>query len=197
VRLSGVASPDGHWLFSMYVREDGGPFVHALSLDGPFAFCLDLPGHGYLSDPAEKQWSLVMNRNGTRVYAVNGATGTIAEIDISNQYQPQVTRTVKIATAGSAGAGSGGSVISLDGKTLVTATGSGIVWVDTAHLTAGTRSLTDWHVSSLGLNPAGRTLYAVRDSGAIAEIAMSSGEVTAKFDPAEGQPLALMRVAAT
>ena len=197
VRLSGVASPDGHWLFSMYVREDGGPFVHALSLDGPFAFCLDLPGHGYLSDPAEKQWSLVMNRNGTRVYAVNGATGTIAEIDISNQYQPQVTRTVKIATVGSAGAVSGGSVISLDGRTLVTATGSGIVWVDTARLTAGTRSLTDWHVSSLGLNPAGRTLYAVRDSGAIAEIAMSSGEVTARFDPGEGQPLALMRVAST
>ncbi|TMG67434.1 MAG: hypothetical protein E6H86_05440, partial [Chloroflexi bacterium] len=62
--------------------------------------------------------------------------------------------------------------------------------MDTARLTAGTRSLTDWHVSSLGLNPAGRTLYAVRDSGAIAEIAMSSGEVTARFDPGEGQPLA-------
>src|SRR5438105_15767285 len=105
---------------------------------------------------------MAMSRNGTRVYAVNGATGTIAEIDISNQYQPQVTRTVKIATVGTAGAVSGGSVISLDGRTLVTATGSGIVGVDTAPLTAGTRSLTDCHVSSPGLNHAGRTLYALR-----------------------------------
>src|SRR5437868_4772864 len=47
LRLSGVASPDGHTLFSMYVRENDKPFIHALSLDGPFAFCLDLPGSGY------------------------------------------------------------------------------------------------------------------------------------------------------
>jgi DNA-binding beta-propeller fold protein YncE len=196
VRLSGIASPDGHWLYSMYVRENESPFIHALSLDGPFAFCLDLPGHGYLSSAAEKQWSLAMNHNGSRLYAVNGATGTLAEVDISNQFQPQITRTVNIPTVGSAGMGSG-AVVSPDGKMLVTAGGSGIVWVDTARLTVRMRLLGGWHLSGVGLSPDGRTLYAVRDSGAIAEITMASGSLTATFDPAAGQPLALMRVAAS
>ena len=197
VRLSGVASPDGHWLFSMYVRENEGPFIHALSLDGPFAFCLDLPGGGYATNAAEKQWSLVMNREGTRLYAVNGATGTAAEVDISSQYQPQVTRTVNFATTRASDGVSGGAVLSADGRTLVAAGGHGIVWLDTARLTTRMRSLSDWRVSSLGLSPDGRTLYAVRDGGAIAEVDMSSGGVSATFDPAEGQPLALMRVAAS
>lgn len=196
IRLSGVASPDGHWLYSMYVRENEGPFIHALSLDGPFAFCLDLPGHGYAANAAEKQWSLAMNRTGSRLYAVNGATGTVAEVDISNQFQPQITRTVSIPTIGSAGAGSG-AVVSPDGKTLVMASGSGVVWVDTARLTVHMRSLSGWHVSSLGLSPDGQTLYAVKDSGAIAQITMASGNLGATFDPAAGQPLALMRVAAS
>ncbi len=195
VRLSGVASPDGHWLYSMYVRDNDVPFIHALSLDGPFAFCLDLPGSGYAKSEAEMQWSLVMNREGSRLYAVNGATGVVAEIDIWSQYSPQVIRTAHITTGGSPRVASGGAVISPDGKTLVTAGGSGIVWVDTAQLTARFRALNDWHVSSLGLSPEGRTLYAVKDSGAIAEVGMTSGDVAATFDPAAGQPMALMRVA--
>ena len=28
LRLSGVASPDGHWLYSIYARQDKGAFIH-------------------------------------------------------------------------------------------------------------------------------------------------------------------------
>jgi hypothetical protein len=196
VRLSGVASPGGDWLYSMYVRENDAPFIHVLSLDGPFAFCLDLPGSGYSTSQAEMRWSLVMNRDGSRLYAVNGARGTVAVVDISQQYSPHVIRTANIATSGSPRAASGGAVISPDGQTLVTAGGSGIVWVDTRGLTTQMHALDGWHVTSLGLSPDGRTLYAVRDTGAIAQVAMDSGDVVATFDPADGQPMALMRVAA-
>jgi hypothetical protein len=58
LRLSGIAAPDGSMLFSMYVRERESPFVHALNLSGPFAFCLDLPGSGYA------RWSLAMTAEG-------------------------------------------------------------------------------------------------------------------------------------
>jgi hypothetical protein len=197
IRLSGLASPDGHWLFSMYVRENESPFIHALSLDGPFAFCLDLPGNGYATSEAEMHWSLAMNRGGSLLYAVNGATGVVAEIDISAQYNPQVKRTAKIPGGRSAKAGSNAAVLSPDGKTLVTAGATGIEWIDTASLAARMSALGDWHVWSLGLSPDGSMIYAVGDNGHIAEVAMASGGVVHTFDPAEGQPMALMRVASS
>jgi hypothetical protein len=197
IRLSGLASPDGHWLFSMYVRENESPFIHALSLDGPFAFCLDLPGNGYATSEAEMHWSLAMNRAGSLLYAVNGATGVVAEIDISAQYNPQVKRTAKIPGGRSAKAGSNAAVLSPDGKTLVTAGATGIEWIDTASLAARMSALGDWHVWSLGLSPDGSMIYAVGDNGHIAEVAMASGGVVHTFDPAEGQPMALMRVASS
>jgi Tol biopolymer transport system component len=163
LRLSGIASPDGHTLFSMYVRENDNPFIHALSLDGPFAFCLDLPGSGYAGGKADMQWSLAMNGDGTRLYAVNAATGLVAVVDTSNQYSPQIIRTAKIAFEGTSSIGATAAVISPDGKTIVTAGSSGIVWVDTANLTVRMKALSEWHVWSLGLSPDGRVLYAVSD----------------------------------
>src|SRR5438309_113692 len=197
LRLSGVASPDGHMLFSMYVRENDNPFIHALSLDGPFAFCLDLPGSGYSGGKADMQWSLAMSSNGSRLYAVNGATGTVAEVDTSNQFSSQIVRTAKIAIGNSASTGAGATVISPDGKTLVTAGSSGIVWVDTASLKVRMQALSEWHVLSLGLSTDGSVLYAVSDKGSIAEVSMASGQVANRFDPAQGQPMALMRVASS
>ena len=196
IRLSGVASPDGHWLFSMYVRENESPFVHALSLDGPYAFCLDLPGPGYAQGEASMHWSLAMSRDGWRLYAANGATGVLAEINTATN-GPAVIRTARIGAEKSAKAGSNGAVISPDGRTLVIAGGTGIEWVDTSSLTAQMQALNDWHIWSLGLSPDGNTLYAISESGRIAEVSMASGDVAHTFDPAEGQPMALMRVAAS
>ena len=179
------------------MRENDNPFMHALSLDGPFAFCLDLPGSGYSGGKADMQWSLAMSSNGSRLYAVNGATGTVAEVDTSNQFSPQIVRTAKIAIGNSASTGAGATVISPDGKTLVTAGSSGIVWVDTASLTVRMEALSEWHVLSLGLSTDGSVLYAVSDKGSIAEVSMASGDVANRFDGAQGQPMALMRVASS
>jgi len=196
LRLSGIASPDGHTLFSMYVRENDNPFIHALSLDGPFAFCLDLPGGGYSGNKAAMQWALAMNQDGSRLYAVNAATGIVAVVDTSNQYSPQIIRTATIAFESTSSIGATTAVISPDGKTLFTGGSSGIVWIDTSSLTVRMKALSEWHVWSLGLSPDGRVLYAVSDSGSIAEVSMASGTVSNRFDPAQGQPMALMRVAA-
>ena len=183
-RLSGVASPDGASLFSMYVREHESPFIHALSLQGPFAWCLDLPGGGY------SMWSLAMTHDGSRLFAVGGASGVVAEVDTSNQYSPQIVRTAQVAT------GAHIALLSTDGKTLVTAGESGIRWIDTSSLSVRMQSLAEWNVASLGLSEDGKTLYAVGDRGQIAQVAMLSGEVVSRFDPSDGRPMALLRVAA-
>ena len=195
LRLSGVAAPDGSMLFSMYVRESDVPFIHALNLSGPFAFCLDLPGSGYAQGKPAMQWSLAMRRDGARLYAINGATGVVVELDTTNQYSPQILRTAHINATASGAIGAGASVLSPDGRTLVAAGSSGVVWVDTSSLSIRMSTLSGWRVSAVGLSPDGETLYAVSDQGRTAQVSMRSAAVLAEFDPAGGKPIALMRVA--
>ena len=197
-RLSGIATPDGHMLFSMYVREHESPFIHALSLDGPFAFCLDLPGDGYADSAAELRWSLAITGDGSRIYAANPATGVVAVISTGANSVPSVLRIARFESAISSNAkvsGANAAVVSRDGKTLVVGGASGLTWIDTSSLQVRAHAHTGWHVSSVGLSPNGQNLYAVGDDGRIAEISMADAAVTSRFDPSAGEPMALMRVA--
>jgi WD40 repeat protein len=195
LRLSGIATPGGNWLFSMYVRESDNPFIHVLSLDGPFAFCLDLPGGGYASSSAERHWSIAMDRTGAEFYAVNGATGVVAQVDNSQLYNPHVTRTAHIAAGGPAEVGSNAAVLSPDGRWLIAAGSSGVVWIDTTTLAVRMRALAGWPAWSVGLSPDGSQVYALSDSGRIAGLDTATGRVISTFDTSVGRPMALMRVA--
>jgi hypothetical protein len=199
LRLSGVASADGHWLFSVYARQDKGAFIHMLSLDNPIAFCIDLPGAGLSSDPTGMYWSLALSRDGSHLYAANLAMGVVADVDTGGNGLPSITRTTHIASTGSSASsktfGANGMVLSPDGRTLVTS-GAGVVWLDTATLHAQSRQLTDWTVGSLALTPDGSKLYVVNQAGKIAEVSMSGQQVAATFGGGPGQPLALLRVEA-
>ena len=200
LRLSGIATADGHWLFSMYVRSQDNPFIHALSLDGPFAFCLDLPGGGYTNNESEKQWSLAMTQDGSRLYAANPSTGMVAEISNGANGAPSILRTARFAAASPAPptkSHANAAVLSKDGAQLVVAGSAGIAWIDTSMLRIRAHTLSGWDVSTVGLSPDGQTLYAVNDQGRIAEVSLSSAAVLAEFDPREGQPMAIMRVAAS
>ncbi len=190
LRLSGVPSVGGHWLFSMYVRQDESPFIHALSLDGPFAFCLDLPGSG-----PNMHWSLALSNDGSRLFAVNTTTGVVAEAGTGANDAPSILRTARFEpmTASAAGASSAAVV---SGGTLIAGGPSGLVWIDTSSLRVTGRSLAGWAVAGVGLSPDGAKLYAVGDSGRVAVISLATRDVTAVFDPAAGRPMALMRVAA-
>jgi WD40 repeat protein len=205
VRLSGVFSPDGQWLFSMYAREHKGAFVHALNLNQPYAFCLDLPGAGWSSDMNVFQWSLAITPDGRHVYAANGPMGLVARIDNPDGNQPRIARTAKIGSAGSTASlfvrdaaakemGPHGAVVSPDGSTLVTAGANGLLWIDTGTLQVRSRVLTNWSVWSLAASPDGAMVYAVNDAGAIAELSMAKARVVSTFDVAEGFPMGLLRV---
>jgi hypothetical protein len=206
LRLSGIPSHDGGYLYSIYVRESDAPFIHALTLDGsPIAFCIDLPGTGYRTNDNGFNWAIAMTGDGTRLYATNAAMGIVSEVDLGSSLG--VARSVRIDSGSSVaglfaqdvsakGLGPSSALVARDGKTLVAAAGSGIVWIDTGSLHASARSLTNWTVWSLALSPDGKFLYALGDSGKIAEISMDSRSVGATFDPGAGNPLALMRVEA-
>jgi DNA-binding beta-propeller fold protein YncE len=190
-RLSGVARTDGEWLFSMYVRPHDGPFIHALGLIGPFAFCIDLPGSGYSTDGAQWSWSIAMKPDGTAVYAANTTTGVVAVVD---SHSFQVARTTRVEMAGTGSRVANAALVSPDGMSLVLGGTSGVVRLDTATLQVQSRALTGWQVWSVGFSPDGTDLFALGDGGSIAEISASSGRVTSTFDPGAGQPMSLMRV---
>jgi hypothetical protein len=209
LRLGGVVSPDGSMLYSVYVRQNKNPFIHALTLNGPIAFCIDLPGSGYGSSGSDAfHWSLALSPDGTRLYAANAATGTVTVIDTSaSAFPPKVIRTAHVDAAASTSSalvqevqakefGANDAVLSPDGQTLVTIGMKGINWIDTATLKVRSRALLDWTVWSLALSADGTTLYALGDSGKVAELSMTGPTLSATFDPRAGQPLALLRVEA-
>ena len=208
LRLSEVPSSDGQWLYSVYVRQDRSAFIHALALDDTgIAFCIDLPGSGYAANVNEFHWSLALSADGSHLYAANGATGIIADVNLNRNAPPSVSRTAHIA-GGSASSGSfaqdvqakevgaGGAALSPDGKTLVIAGETGVVWVDTASLKVRDRQLTSWRMWSVAISPDGANLYAVNDAGMIAEVPMNGARGPTIFGGAAGQPLALLRIAA-
>jgi len=205
VRLSGVFSPDGNWLYSVYARQGSGAFVHALSLTQPFAYCLDLPDSGSPTDAFH--WSLALTADGKHLFAANGAMGSVTQIDNLDGYNPSIARTKQIGAPGAiAGAlvqnvdakelGANGAVLSHDGATLVTTGATGLIWIDTATLRMRSQQLRTWTVWSLVGSPDGTRVYALRDNGAIAELAMSDGQVGATFNPSVGSPIGLLRAEA-
>lgn len=205
LRLSGVASPDGHWLYSMYIRENQSPFIHALSLDNPIAFCIDLPGFGYSANGDEFRWSLALDAHGSHLYAANGATGIVADMSINNGV-PGRPRAVHLPGGQSAisliqnveakDLGGNAAALTPDGQTLVIAGKTGLIWVDTASLNAQESQLTGWKIWSVAITPDGATVYAMDDTGMIAELPVKGARAATTFSGAGGQPMALIRVAA-
>jgi len=197
-RLATVASSDGQWQFTVYARANKGAFIHALLMDSPISLCLELPGSGWNSDPSVFRWSLALSPDGTRLYATNGALGLVVEVAASGDQAPAILRTQSIPKEPLQAAmemGSGDAVVSPDGRVLAMAGATGVQWVDTGTMQPTAHALPSWTVWSLGLSPDGRSLFALKDSGQIAELS-PDGVVLSMFDPKAGQPMALMRVEA-
>ena len=192
LKLSGVASHDGQWLFSVYARPDKGAFIHALHMDGAFALCIDLPdtGKGFaVNDRSSLAWSLALSPDGATLYASNPAMGIVTVLSAVSPSQGRTFRVSEPSHGWPAGA-----VVSTDNRTLVVPGTSGVVWLDTGTLAQTHHALDSWTVRSLALSPDGATLYAVNDVGAVAELSMANGSVTTTFDPNIAHPIALMRV---
>jgi hypothetical protein len=170
IRGDSVADSRGQYVFTVYARE-AGPFIHALPLDQPFAWCIDLPAKSASDMEEQFHWSLAFNRDRSILYAVNGSSGRIAEIAVSSL--PKVERTAQLALnpghslmagfvteADAKGARIGGASVSADGRTLFALGSTGIVAIDTASLKIRARILEGESVDSLRLSTDGQWLYA-------------------------------------
>jgi len=198
-RVAALASGDGTWLHSLYVRGDGSaPFVHALNLTERWALCLFLPTAG-TGGTGEEQfaWTLAAAPDGRRAYVVNTLAGVVTELDLR---EPKLGRTAKFVVASAdqpsplealarwfmpvAAAKSemfSTAVVSPDGATLyaVGDFGGAILAISTATLSIAWRIRPRaGGVLGLGVSPDGARLYATTSAGsAILRIDAANGSV--------------------
>jgi YVTN family beta-propeller protein len=204
VHQTSVASPDGQWLYGLYLNTESGPFIHALNLDGRFALCIDLPKDGMADKAKQAFWALAIRPDGT-LYAANGALGLVAEVRTSADSTPQIQRTLKLPPDTAAAPAPTSQVepalvsataLSPDGKTLFMPGERGLLAIDTRDLKLRAISLTDWRLDSVAVSPDGARLYvASAAQGKIMQIDPAAGTITAEV-PAAGSPRGVLRVEA-
>ena len=174
IRGDSAADPTGKNIYTVYVRENG-PFIHALPLDQPFAWCVDLPASAPNAMEEQFFWSLAITPNGRTLYAANPALGSVAAITAGEP--PVIIRTGQVAfnkpgnvfaglttDAEAKGPRIGGVALSADGQTLFAVGGAGILAIDTSSLKVRSTILTGESVDSLRLSADGKWLYAAGTS---------------------------------
>jgi DNA-binding beta-propeller fold protein YncE len=170
IRGDSAANPLGNYVFTVYAR-DSGPFIHALPLDQPFAFCVDLPKDAVNDIEQQFRWSLAITQDGSTVYAANASLGRIAVL--STQSFPKIVRTGAVAMsrpggllarlvteADAKGPRIGGTALSADGGTLFAIGDNGVLAIDTASLKVRGRFLESETIDSIRMSSDGRWLYA-------------------------------------
>jgi len=171
-RISGIFSPDGGWQYSVYVNEKTGAFIHALNLEGKFAWCIDLPAGG--DRYQQSMWSLVAKADGSAVYAVNPVLGQIGVVNVGTagpapglsrvaSYAPvsgSVANSGSLIDAVAKGMQIGSAALSRDERTLFATGFSGTVAIDASSLTLGRRLISDPGIESVVMSQDGAWLFA-------------------------------------
>ena len=127
---SGVGSPDGRWLLTLYLNTDRNvAFVHALDLVRSSPRCIFLPSGGRFE--SLKRYGLTLSPDGRRLYATNPALGAVAVIDLATR---RVVRTARFAPArGVVESTPLTGSISRNGRTLYFSPGKDLWAYDTAY----------------------------------------------------------------
>jgi hypothetical protein len=189
IRGDSAADVTGNHVYTVYIR-DGGPFIHALPLDEPIAWCVDLPSKAPNDLEMQFRWSLAISSDGRTVYAVNASLGTVGAMSTSGE-PPQIGRVGQLALnragnvfggliqdAEAKGPRIGGAALSSDGRTLFALGDTGVLAIDTASLKVRLRLLDGQRVDSLRMSSDGKWLYAaVGENSKLWQVDPASGAV--------------------
>jgi hypothetical protein len=77
-----TSSPNGRYLFTLYLGSDGGAMVHELDTAAGFAHCIDLPGPRNFD--AATTWALVPSHDGGTLWLVAAGFGKLVAVDVAS-----------------------------------------------------------------------------------------------------------------
>jgi hypothetical protein len=159
-RLSAITDPAGAWQYSLYSRAAGeGAFIHTLSLNAPFAWCVDLPGGG--TPEQQAAWSLAMSADGHQLFATNPVLNRALAYDL-DAASPGSPPALKRSTSWSRPAMSaiaGSSVLASDLGGLFVVGDHGLLVVDPQRLDVRGQWASTQSFKSLAASSDGNRLY--------------------------------------
>jgi hypothetical protein len=169
---SGVGSPDGRWLLTLYLNTGRNvAFVHALDLVRSSPLCIFLPSDGTFA--TLKRYGLTLSPDGRRLYATNAALGAVAEIDLATR---KVVRTAHFrGTRSLSGPGSLTGTISRNGRTLYFSPGRDLWAYDTAYGVVRGPYRTGGPVAGFGFAAGDRRVHALRADGRMLTFVAATG----------------------
>jgi hypothetical protein len=122
-----VSSPDGRYLFTLYVASNGASMVHELDLRRPKAHCVDLPGTGNWN--AAATYALALAPDGRHLWVLGTGYGQVAELDIATHRIVESFRFDPGPAYGSPGV----AAMASDGARIALTDAYHVWLVDTAH----------------------------------------------------------------
>jgi hypothetical protein len=147
--FSRLSSPDGRFLFTLYLDSNGGAMIHQLDLKSATARCVDLPGTGDYGSASS--WALTLAPDGRTLWAVSPGYGRVVGIDVLSR---QVRTAFRIdVLSWRLGFGTR-AAISPDGKHYAIADGRTVALVDLESQRIVQRRA--GKAVALGYSPAGR-----------------------------------------
>jgi hypothetical protein len=150
-------SPDGSWLYTLYIESNGHAFVHALNLQARVTECLDFPPI-VRSTALMAHFTLSVAPDGRTLYAVNSALG----VAIAIKNLPARMHLVHLpAHAGAPVRMQDAATVSPNGRIVFVATGTGVWVIDTSTLALKQTYVPDQEVASVALSRDGRRLFAL------------------------------------
>jgi hypothetical protein len=156
---SAIATRDGRWLLTLYVKADGSSFVHALDLRSGVAHCIDLPLRG--DYPVVAATALTLSPLEDRLYLANPLLGRVATVDMTELELVRVTRFRPVAARQYTFGIGPSAAVSPNGRMLAFVTARGLWLVDTAYgVVRGPRPLRTY-VLGVGFTPDGKQVVAV------------------------------------
>jgi hypothetical protein len=157
--VSAVATRDGRWLLTLYVKADGESFVHALDLRSGIAHCVDLP----LKGDYGTVWAtaLTLSPDERRLYLASPLLGRVTTVDLSALEVAGIVRFRPVNAMNYTFGIGPSAAVSPNGRMLAFVTARGLWLVDMAYgVIRGPRPLRTY-VLGVGFTPDGRKAVAV------------------------------------